>query len=697
MQNPGFSSGKCAGTRYFRQRALLLLSTTLAVLSGGGMAPEIPKGKEHTNSIGMRLVRIEAGSFLMGIGQTPLPEQIAGRSGNSGAVASWRLPGDFDEQPAHRVKISRPFYLGALEVTNAQYEQFDPEHRKLRGKAGLSKADDEAVVFVNWHEANRFCRWLSKKEGLPYRLPTEAEWEYAARAGTTTHFHTGDTLPEAYLKNATQSRYPPEAAVSMAGGQTPPDAWGLYDMHGNAEEWVNDWYGPYEAGEQVDPVGRSDGDFRVTRGGSRYTEVYYLRAENRMGTLPEDKHGLIGFRVALGRMPNTKPLPAAPPQLHQRNVKQGTPSDLAKGPDPDKPYFFGPRKYVKIPPNSVGPMFSHHNHDPALVECPNGDLLAIWYTCVQETGRELSLLASRLRYGQKEWDEAALFWDAPDRNDHAPSMWFDGKDTIYQFVGLSTGATYIGNLALVLRTSRDNGATWSKARLIGPEHVERHMPVESVFRTREGFIVLASDANPGSTVIVSRDNGRTWEDGGGRISGIHAGVVQLKDGRLMALGRGDNVNGMMPKSISADMGKTWTYSASPFQALRGMQRAVFIRLKEGPLLFISFCGARTQPNKEDMLITDASGKQRPVSGIFSALSYDEGETWPTRRLITDDGPPREMETTDRMVFTMSASSAETFGYLSICQTADNLIHLISSKNDYVFNLAWLKTLPPAVP
>jgi hypothetical protein len=86
-----------------------------------------------------------------------------------------------------------------------------------------------------------------------------------------------------------------------------------------------------------------------------------------------------------------------------------------------------------------------------------------------------------------------------------------------------------------------------------------------------------------------------------------------------------------------------------------------------------------------------------VSGIFSALSYDEGETWPTRRLITDDGPPREMETNDRMVFTMNASSAETFGYLSICQTADNLIHLISTKIHYVFNLAWLKTLPPAVP
>jgi formylglycine-generating enzyme required for sulfatase activity len=678
-------------------RIPFLLLALPIVLTSAGTAVNMPAGKEYTNSIGMRLVRIQAGEFMMGVNQTPLPESVVGRTGNIKAVASWRLSGDFDERPAHRVRISKPFYLGAFEVTNAQYERFDPGHRKFRGELGFSSGDDEAVVFVSWLDATRFCQWLSKKEGLPYRLPTEAEWEYAARAGTTAHYSTGDTLPEAYLKNATQSRYPPEKPVSMVVGQTPPNPWGLYDVHGNAEEWVYDWYGPYQEGDQVDPVGRADGDFRVTRGGSHSTEAYYLRSENRMGTLPEDKHGLIGLRVALGPMPKTKPLPVASPASNQLNVKQNVPADLTKGPDPNKPYFFGPRRYVKIPPNSIGPMFSQHNHDPALVECPNGDLLAIWYSCVQEPGRELGLLASRLRYGQQEWDEASPFWDAPDRNDHAPAMWFDVRKTLFHFVGLSTAATYTGNLALVMRTSKNNGATWSKAQLIGPEHRERHMPVESVFRTKEGLIALVSDANPGSTVIVSRDNGKTWTDPGGRIAGIHAGVVQLKDGRLMALGRGDNIDGMMPKSISTDMGKTWTYSKTPFQALRGMQRAVLLRLKEGPLLFISFSGAKTQPNKEDMMITDASGKQRPVSGIFAALSFDEGETWPSRRLISDDGPPRQMETTDRMVFTMSASSAETFGYLSICQGANGLIHLISSKNHYVFNLAWLKAPPPALP
>ena len=552
--------------------------TMYFVLCSIAAAAPPPKEKEFTNSIGMRFVRIEPGDFTMGFEGRPIPADLAGKP--------WRANGDFDEQPAHRVKITKPFYAGAFEVTNAQYEKFNPDHRRSRGKLGFSKEDDDAVVFVNWNDATNFCQWLSKKEGHHYRLPTEAEWEYAARAGTTSPFSTGDSLPVPFLKNPTQSLYPPPNPVTTTVGRTPPNAWGLYDMHGNVEEWVYDWYGPYEPGEQRDPVGRVDGDFRVTRGGSHSTEAYYLRSANRMGTLPDDQHGLTGFRIVMASLPGTKPLPVPAPPLNQRGVNPAVPARIAVGPDPNTPYFRGPTKYVKIAPDSFGPMFSTHNHDPALVECPNGDLLAIWYSCVQEPGRELAVLASRLRYGQQEWDEASPFWDAPDRNDHAPAMWFDGKDTIFHFSGLSAAATYRANLALVMRTSKDSGRTWSKARLIGPEHEERHMPVESVFRAVDGSILLVTDANPGSAVIVSRNNGKTWEGAGGRIAGIHAGMVQLKDGRLMALGRGDNIDGRMPKSISSDMGKTWTYTTSPFQAVRSMQRPVLIRLREGPLLLV---------------------------------------------------------------------------------------------------------------
>ena len=123
----------------------------------------LPEGSDYTNSIGMHLVRIEPGSFMMGKGETSLPMEVAG--------AEWRVNGDFDEHPVHKVTISNPFYMAIYEVTNAQYEKFDPEHHKLRGKRGFSRTDDEAVVFVSWHDAVRFCEWLSEKEGLPYRLP----------------------------------------------------------------------------------------------------------------------------------------------------------------------------------------------------------------------------------------------------------------------------------------------------------------------------------------------------------------------------------------------------------------------------------------------------------------------------------------------------------------------------------------------
>jgi len=672
------------GSRWRFAVAILFLHLSLTTVVSG------EEKKMITNSIGMTLVEIPAGSFLMGSEQG----------------------GDFDERPVHKVTITKPFCMGATEVTNAQYELFDPEHKALRGKLGFSKADDEAVVFVTWHDAVRFCEWLSKKEGKPYRLPTEAEWEYACRAGTTTAYHTGDDLPKAFHKNVRNSWFPgPRAAkaevVPLTVAKTPANAWGLHDMHGNVEEWCWDWYGPYTEGEQTDPVGCVDGDFRATRGGSHSTLLEYLRSANRLGTLPEDKSWLIGFRVVLGEMPGTHPLPCPASPLNQQNVRQDIPPDLDKGPDPEKPYFKGPRTYVKIPPNSEGPLFSKHNHCPAIVNCPNGDMLAIWYTCRTEPGRELGICASRLPYGSEEWQPASPLWDVPDRNDHASALYLDEHGMLYHFNGLSAAGTW-GSLATIMRTSTDSGATWSKARLIMPEHGVHHMPIESVFKLQDGTLLVPCDAVPGgsggSAVLLGKDGGKTWRDPGeGKpdpdfkegstgawIAGIHAGVVQLKDERLMAFGRGNDINGRMPISISDDGGETWTYSASEFPPLTGGQRLVVLRLKEGPIFFASFAKRLT--------VEDATGAKRNVSGLFGALSFDEGRTWPVKRLITDDKPGRPMDGGGNThAFTMSECTAEPRGYMSVCQTPDGLIHLISSKLHDVFNLAWLKAPMPKGP
>ena len=177
--------------------------TALIVLTAPSLLIAAENDGTILNSLGMKMVRIQAGQFQMGSEQ-----------------------GDWDERPVHRVIFSQPFHMSATEVTNAQYEQFDADHRRLRGKLGFSKEDDEAVVFVDWHEAVAFCQWLSKKEGKPYRLPTEAEWEHACRAGTTTAYHTGEELPKAFQKNVRNSWFPapdrskPDEVVPVAVANT---------------------------------------------------------------------------------------------------------------------------------------------------------------------------------------------------------------------------------------------------------------------------------------------------------------------------------------------------------------------------------------------------------------------------------------------------------------------------------------------
>src|SRR5690606_36588610 len=113
---------------------------------------DLQAGKGHTNSLGMKLVRIEAGEFVVGSGDAPPKTR-----------EEWDKR-EWDEAPAHKVRISKPYFIGATEVTNAQYEVFDPEHKKLRGKHGVSKGDDDPVVMVTWQQAVDFCAWLSKKE-----------------------------------------------------------------------------------------------------------------------------------------------------------------------------------------------------------------------------------------------------------------------------------------------------------------------------------------------------------------------------------------------------------------------------------------------------------------------------------------------------------------------------------------------------
>ena len=197
------------------------------------------------NSIGITMKLIKPGTFTMG-----------GLAGG----------GDPDEYPTHKVTITKPFYIGVYEVTGRQYS------RIMGGTDTLSPK-----VNVTWNDAMTFCKRLSEKEAATYTLPTEAQWEYACRAGTTTKYSFGDKW------NRTASLR--------------PNPWSIYDMHGNVWEWCEDWYGDYPSGHVTNPKGPSSGAGRVVRGGSWYDSPWYIRSANRRWSYPDGRGHNIGFRL----------------------------------------------------------------------------------------------------------------------------------------------------------------------------------------------------------------------------------------------------------------------------------------------------------------------------------------------------------------------------------------------------------------
>ena len=279
------------------------------------------------NSVGMKLVKIPSGSFLMGSSDYS------------------------DERPKHRVRISKPFLLGAHEVTVSQFRQFVYDQRyKTEMERGLTphwgwdevtsqlhsmpsyswqdpgywQPSDHPAVNISWNDAVAFCEWLSVKEGVRYRLPTEAEWEYACRAGSTTTYCCGNDAEELVTVGNVPDRslwatmHPSRKhggrivsasdgwATTSPVGSFRPNAFGLYDMHGNVREWCSDWYSSnyYSISPSTDPEGPPHGPCHVLRGGSWLT----FCSSSYRGRLSRGvSHNVAGFRVARDiSPPNTR-------------------------------------------------------------------------------------------------------------------------------------------------------------------------------------------------------------------------------------------------------------------------------------------------------------------------------------------------------------------------------------------------------
>ncbi len=317
--------------------------TTSLVLAACTSAPPVT----HINSLGMAMVRVPAGEFTMG------NEPPSDRMGKlfPGHEAQ-RLTDLKDEAPTHQVRITRDFYMGQHEVTVGQFRRFlqtsghvpesvadgtggygynaryvatlpangdafegrDPRYSWQN--PGFKQTDDHPVVNVSWNDAAAMARWLSEKEGQHYRLPTEAEWEYACRGGTQTQFSSGDEpnslngVANVFDQDAgqnwpkwrrfatpTHDGFPFTAPV----GQFKPNAFGLYDMHGNVWEWVSDWYDEqyYARSPLNDPQGPPDGNVKVRRGGSWHTWPLYARSSYRNWNSKSTRYTLVGFRLVM--------------------------------------------------------------------------------------------------------------------------------------------------------------------------------------------------------------------------------------------------------------------------------------------------------------------------------------------------------------------------------------------------------------
>jgi formylglycine-generating enzyme required for sulfatase activity len=247
-------------SRYSTQQHSPEIRSRLPISSNNPVSPVL------TNSIGMKLKLLYPGQFMMGEG--------------SGY---------------HQVTLTKPFYLGVYQVTQEQYQKVmgtNPSH---------FKGARNPVENVSWKDAVELCRKLSelpeeKKAGRVYRLPTEAEWEYACRAGTTTTYCFGDDQSQLgeyawFEKNSNSKTHPV--------GEKKPNAWGLYDMHGNVWEWCADWYGDYPKGAVTDPVGPATGSIRVGRGGSWLNVAALCESALRLRFTPVIRNFSNGFRLAL--------------------------------------------------------------------------------------------------------------------------------------------------------------------------------------------------------------------------------------------------------------------------------------------------------------------------------------------------------------------------------------------------------------
>ena len=238
----------------------------------------------------LELVWCPPGTFTMG----------SSRAERRVAVAAGGKFVHYKDEMQHKVTLTKGFWLGKYEVTQRQWQSVMGKNPSYFKSAGL----DAPVEQVSWNDCQEFLKKLNAPAGHEFRLPTEAEWEYACRAGTATAFHYGDDLDSSQANfygnspfgNGRKGEY---RRTTVKAGSFRPNAWGLYDMHGNVYEWCQDLYGDYPSGAVTDPAGAAKGSVRGFRGGSWSDIARFCRSAYRFRYVPSFSYDYLGFRVAL--------------------------------------------------------------------------------------------------------------------------------------------------------------------------------------------------------------------------------------------------------------------------------------------------------------------------------------------------------------------------------------------------------------
>ncbi len=545
--------------------------------------------------------------------------------GNVPMELVWLRPGEFwmgqnaqeqdaypnKETPHHRVRISQGFWMGKHEVTQAQWKALMGT-APWSGKRYVSEDPDTPAVYVSWHDAVAFTEKLAAYTEKPFRLPTEAEWEYACRAGTETRFYWGDD-PH-YEDIAHRAWWRGNALISGAQharktGQMPPNPWGLYDMSGNVSEWCQDWHGFYLDAAQTDPTGPEWAEHRVLRGGSWISIGGHCRSSRRHHEVPDAAHSDFGFRVL-----------SAPRPQPQEGAPRFTDVFVA-GLDGVDTYRI-----------------------PSLLIAPDGSLLAFCEArkISQEDASPTDMVLRRSLDGGNTWlPTQTLVRGVGEEALMNPCPIIDQQNQSIVLLCVNINKTAPGHHQHFQLVSRDSGQTWSEPVDIGrkiAQYDDTFVPGPGIgIQMRGGRLVVpgyAGELNEEtdelffSRVMYSDDHGQSWTLGEavGEMSD-EAQAVELSDGRLMLNMRGNMGTSCRGVAVSGDGGATWGRVR--------WDRA----LNECPCqASITRCGPSGLNQDRRLLFANPDNAAERFNVVERSkmtvrMSYDDGDTWPVKRLI----------------------------------------------------------------